>query len=139
MRTGRPATDSRCAAHSLIFAIPLAVFPRPLLSLIGGTETADFPEHVGHVDRAHVVHELAVENFGVERGLVEGGIGAGDGIRVGGVVGIGGISLHFKDVQQNGLFVLLLLFFGGRDFGGGRCRGSGRRDGRRRLREQGQI
>ena len=79
----------------------------------GGAEAADLPKHVGHVDRAHVIHQLAVEDLGVERGFIERGIGAGDGIGVGGVVGVRGVVFYLKDGKEDG-------FFGDRArFGGG--------------------
>ena len=66
-------------------------------------ETAKLREHLGHVDHAHLVHELAVEDFGVERGLAEGGVGAGDRIGVGRFVGVEGVRFHLERGENHGV------------------------------------
>ena len=90
------ARMGRIAHRQIVEHLDRLVRERAAEQLLG-----ELPEHVGHVDRAHVVHQLAVENFRVERGLVERSVGAGDGIGVGGVVGVGAVGFHFEDIQQD--------------------------------------
>jgi hypothetical protein len=51
-----------------------------------------------HVDRPHVIEELAVENLGIQRRLVERGVrNLGDEAGVVGLVGVGIVGLHLEE------------------------------------------
>ena len=81
-----------------------------------GAEAAELGEHLGGIDDTELVHELAVEDFGVERGFAQRRVGAGDRIGVGRVVGVIGVGVDLKRIKRD-----RLILTGG--FRGGRSRG----------------
>ena len=94
-------TAHRHALRVLTVALEIAAHILVAGADDGGTEAAEFCEHLGGIDDPELVHQLAVENFGVEGRLAQGCVGAGDGVGVGGVVGVVGIGGDLKRVERN--------------------------------------